>query len=173
MFSTVGYGDFAGGTKYEYIITFFLEFSGLLVFSYISLLLSTLLGKNFDYGLFIAEKESETDIWISKLELSTGGKSVDPSLLLLIRHTVSNSFRFDFNGIIEEGDYFTEMSPALQQKILNVSFCSFRSKFGIFFDELNEGFTNLVIINLQARFYNEDETIFYPGEKITYLSLIS
>ena len=40
VFSTVGYGDFAGGTKFEYLITLTLEFSGLLVFSWISYLIS-------------------------------------------------------------------------------------------------------------------------------------
>jgi Ion channel len=39
VMTTVGYGDFAGGTKIEYIVTFFLEFAGLFVFSWISLLL--------------------------------------------------------------------------------------------------------------------------------------
>ena len=49
VFSTVGYGDFTGGTKYEYLITLFLEFLGLLVFSWISYLLEILLNKNFNY----------------------------------------------------------------------------------------------------------------------------
>jgi len=49
VFSTVGYGDFAGGTKYEYSITLLLEFSGLLVFSWIFHLLTRLLNKHFDY----------------------------------------------------------------------------------------------------------------------------
>ena len=39
VFSTVGYGDFAGGTKYEYLVSLILEFSGLLVFSEITYLL--------------------------------------------------------------------------------------------------------------------------------------
>lgn len=58
IFSTVGYGDFAGSTKYEYLITLSLQFSGLLVFSWISFLLATLLEKNFDYELFIGKKEA-------------------------------------------------------------------------------------------------------------------
>jgi len=40
VFSTVGYGDFAGGTRYEYLVSLILEFSGLLVFSEITYLLS-------------------------------------------------------------------------------------------------------------------------------------
>lgn len=84
IFSTVGYGDFAGGTKYEYFITLFLEFSGLLVFSWISFLLATLLDKSFDYEHFISEKESLTEIWLNDLEM-TAGKSMAPDMVKLIR----------------------------------------------------------------------------------------
>ena len=57
IFSTVGYGDFVGGTKYEYIITLMIEFLGLLIFSWITQLLENVLAKGFNYDDFIASKE--------------------------------------------------------------------------------------------------------------------
>ena len=56
LFSTVGYGDYTGGTKYEYLITLLLEFTGLLVFSWVFLLLENVLSINFSYDRFISEK---------------------------------------------------------------------------------------------------------------------
>ena len=112
VFSTVGYGDFAGGTKYEYLITLLLEFSGLLVFSWIFHLLSTLLNKHFDYEQFILEKYQQTEIWLNDLEM-TAHKSLDPEQLSLLRETISNSFRYDFNAIVEEGEFYEVLSPNL------------------------------------------------------------
>ena len=56
LFSTVGYGDFVGSTKYEYLITLVLQFAGLLIFSLISILLANVLSRSFSYSQFIAEK---------------------------------------------------------------------------------------------------------------------
>ena len=112
VFATVGYGDFAGGTKYEYLITLLLEFSGLLVFSWIFHLLSTLLNKHFDYEQFILEKYQQTEIWLNDLEM-TAHKSLDPKQLNLLRETISNSFRYDFNAIVEEGEFYEVLSPSL------------------------------------------------------------
>jgi hypothetical protein len=39
VLSTVGYGDFVGGTNSEYMITLLLEFTGLLIFAWIGMLL--------------------------------------------------------------------------------------------------------------------------------------
>ena len=36
----------------------------------------------------------------------------------------------------------------------------------MFIEELDNGFVNSLVINLQARFYSEGSTIFYPGEKV-------
>jgi len=56
VFSTVGYGDFAGGNKLEYLITLLFEFTGLLVFSWISLLLANFVSTQFSFSLFISTK---------------------------------------------------------------------------------------------------------------------
>ena len=50
LFSTVGYGDFAGGTQYEYLITIMLQFAGLLIFSLTSLLIENIMARNFSYS---------------------------------------------------------------------------------------------------------------------------
>ena len=121
VFSTVGYGDFAGGTKYEYLITLLLEFAGLLVFSWISLLLSNVLARNFSYDRFISEKVDMQELWLLKLEQSSR-RSLEPSNLIITRQTVLTSLQMDYNTIIEEDDFFEELSPALQQKVLLLLF---------------------------------------------------
>ena len=106
VFSTVGYGDFAGGTKYEYLIT---------------LLLSNVLARNFSYDRFISEKVDMQELWLLKLEQSSR-RSLEPSNLIITRQTVLTSLQMDYNTIIEEDDFFEELSPALQQKVVLLLF---------------------------------------------------
>ncbi len=47
--STVGYGEFAGTTKIEYLSTFIIEFCGLIVFALLSFFLIKIQTGSFDY----------------------------------------------------------------------------------------------------------------------------
>lgn len=66
--STVGYGDFAGTTKIEYLITLFLEFSGLIVFSFLSFSLMKIQDGTFDYNQFLSEKFDQLEVWTANIE---------------------------------------------------------------------------------------------------------
>ena len=49
VITTVGYGDFAGGTTIEFFITTMIEFQGLLVFTVLTLLMNQLVESGFSY----------------------------------------------------------------------------------------------------------------------------
>jgi len=49
LFSTVGYGDFYGSTKGEYLITVLFMFIGILIFSMISFLVVKVINDNYDF----------------------------------------------------------------------------------------------------------------------------
>jgi hypothetical protein len=47
--TTVGYGDFSGGTKIEYLISLYLEYFGLILFSIIIFQVGKFLNENFNF----------------------------------------------------------------------------------------------------------------------------
>ena len=50
------------------------------------------------------------DLWISKIEKSNLHKSIDPAQLLTVRKTLEDAFLQDFNVIIEEFDFYQNIS---------------------------------------------------------------
>lgn len=57
--TTVGYGDFSGGTKIEYLISLYLEYFGLILFSIIIFQIGKFLNENFDFDELNDQKFTE------------------------------------------------------------------------------------------------------------------
>ena len=102
LVTTVGYGDFTGSTKGEYLITVLFQFAGIIIFSMISFLIVKVLQDNFDFPVFVSKKFSQYESWLSQLEKANERKSIQPRLLITIRKRLEDAFIFDFNMIIEE-----------------------------------------------------------------------
>jgi hypothetical protein len=68
LVTTVGYGDFVGTTKGEYIITVFYMFCGVLIFSMISFLVVRVLQDNYNFYVCVSEKFTQYEHWLSQLE---------------------------------------------------------------------------------------------------------
>ena len=70
LVTTVGFGDFVGSTKGEYFITVFFMFWGVLIFSMISFLVVRVLVNNFDFSVYVSDKFTQFENWLSQLEKS-------------------------------------------------------------------------------------------------------
>lgn len=70
IITTVGYGDFAGGTTVEYLITVIIEFGGLIVFTVLMLLMNQLIDSGFSYEQLVTENLWALECWIVKVERS-------------------------------------------------------------------------------------------------------
>ena len=70
VITTVGYGDFAGGTTVEFLISLLIEFKGLIVFTVLTLLMNQLVESGFSYEQLVTEKFWELEAWIVKVERS-------------------------------------------------------------------------------------------------------
>ena len=49
IITTVGYGDFSGGTTTEYLVTIVVEFIGIIVFAVLALLVNTQIKSGLNY----------------------------------------------------------------------------------------------------------------------------
>jgi hypothetical protein len=59
IFTTVGYGDFTGGTTMEYLATIAIMFAAVICFSFLALLVNQLVSSGLTYEKFISEKFTE------------------------------------------------------------------------------------------------------------------
>lgn len=163
IITTVGYGDFVGGTTAEYLVSIVIEFGGFINFAVFTLLVNQLVESGFTYDGMVAKKFRFLEEWMVKLERCNWPRSLDPERLIAIRKNLENAFRYDFNVIIEEFDFYEHLSPQLRTKLVIELFGPFESKFHLFFGELDRLFINEVIINMFARIYKPNDVVLLPG----------
>ena len=68
VITTVGYGDYSGGTTLEYEISLFLESFGLAVFTLLQMTVIRVVSSKYQYNHYFAEREAQIDCWLLKLE---------------------------------------------------------------------------------------------------------
>jgi hypothetical protein len=104
--TTVGYGDYSGGTKAEYLFSMIVEFFGLSLCSILMFAVTKIFADEFTFEKFIEENFQRLDIWIKKVERCNKPRYINPSLCQKIRKNIENAFSYDFNVIIEEFDFY-------------------------------------------------------------------
>lgn len=73
----------------------------------------------------MAKKFRFLEEWMVKLERCNWPRSLDPERLIAIRKNLENAFRFDYNVIIEEFDFYEHLSPQLRTKLVIELFSPF------------------------------------------------
>jgi hypothetical protein len=109
--STVGYGDYTGGTRAEYIFSMLVEFSGLSLCSVLMFTVNNLSKKDFHFAVYIEDKYQALDLWITKIEKCNKPKYIRPQLFQRVRKNLEVAFAYDFNVIIEEFKFYQKLSP--------------------------------------------------------------
>jgi hypothetical protein len=70
VITTVGYGDYSGATKEEYVFSICLEFIGLTFFSFLMGSMNSIFNTSDKFDDLIEEKLDALDMWIKKIEKS-------------------------------------------------------------------------------------------------------
>ena len=75
--------------------------------------------------------------------------------------SLTESFKFDYNTLIEEHTFYQRMTPRMQTELIDLLFSDFLTKFDYFFKglEIERGFINELVIHLYARTFNSGEEI--------------
>ena len=69
--TTVGYGDYTGGTTLEYIYSFAIEFFGILIFAIIQISVLDLISIKHSFETYAQERDFEALVWFKRLEQAT------------------------------------------------------------------------------------------------------
>ena len=161
VITTVGYGDFSGATTDEYIFSIILEFMGLTFFSFLMGTVNGIFNTSDNFDDLIEEKLDSLDMWIKKIEKSNKPFHIQPTLYTDIRKYVEQAFLYDFNLVIEEFQFYQQITPKMQTNLIKNTrvFRNFERDFNHFFEECERGFTNELIISMYARIYTPGKTI--------------
>ena len=153
VITTVGYGDYAGKTSYEYIFSIGLEFLGLTFFSFLMGSINGIFNTSDNFDDLIEEKLDSLDMWIKKIEKSNKPFHIQPTLYNDIRKYVEQAFLYDFNLVIEEFQFYQQITPKMQTDLIQNTrvFKEFERSFNHFFEECERGFTNELIIQMYCR----------------------
>ena len=102
VITTVGYGDYAGGTTLEYQVTLFLELTGIVVFATLQIAVNSIVNSGTSFASYFDEKEKQIDFWLLKLEKANFPYHFSGFQYMLLSRKTKESIRNDFNMIIEE-----------------------------------------------------------------------
>ena len=99
----------------------------------------------------IVNKYTALDIWILKVEKSLENKYIHCGLYETILKTIEIAIMHDFNMIIEEFNFYNQLTPRLQTEVVQFLFTDFIEQFEHFFSYCGVGFRNEFIINMPSR----------------------
>jgi hypothetical protein len=101
------------------------------------------------------------DMWIKKIEKSNKPFHIQPTLYNDIRKYVEQAFLYDFNLVIEEFQFYQQITPKMQTDLIQNTrvFKEFEKSFNHFFEECERGFTNELIISMYCRIYTPGKTV--------------
>ena len=68
--TTVGYGDYTGATTEEYLFSIFLEFVGLIFFSFLMGSIRSIFNQSDSFEDLVEMRMDYLDVWIKKIESS-------------------------------------------------------------------------------------------------------
>ena len=105
VLTTVGYGDFSGGTSEEFLFSIFLEFGGLLLFSLMTTLFMEYAKPESNFEKRLTDYLMKMHIWVLKLEYAAND-FMPPSLFHSISIDVEIAFRHDHNLLVESANFY-------------------------------------------------------------------
>ena len=112
-------------------------------------------------------------MWIKKIEKSNKPFYIPPELYSSVKQFVEDAFLHDFNMIIEEFNFYQQLSPKMQSELITTIFKDFQHKFAHFFSHCEKGFLNELIINMYCRIYPPEQTIIQYGENFREVFFIT
>lgn len=164
----MGYGDYAAGTQAEYVFAIVLEFTGVAVMSVLMYIVGNIASSGSSYHAQIDQKFSDLELWVTRLEKCNQPKHLQPRIQHGITTSLQRYFRYNFNQLVnlDRMGFYEKLPPRMQTELVQVLFKDFISKFDHFFEGLEQGFLNEMIINMYARTFTSGEEIYKQGQKL-------
>ena len=116
--TTVGYGDYVGGTSREYLVVLAFEFIGFCYNAILISIMSNVFSADVGFEDLLRERMDGLLQWMRRVELSYKPHFLHPKLGSDIQATVSDAFHFDHNLIVEEYSLYQQLTPKMQTELI-------------------------------------------------------
>ena len=103
-----------------------LEFVGLTFFSFMMGSIGQMLHRSDNFEDMVDHKMNTLDLWIKRIERSNKPFYLPPKLYGDIKGQVQDSYLHDFNLIIEEFPFYSQLTPKMQNELIDVLFKDFQ-----------------------------------------------
>ena len=148
MVTTLGYGDYSGGTTLELLYSLLLMFFGLLVFATMETAVRQVVHHDPSYTQVIINVDHKITLWLLALDSSSKSTSLPADLYSTVRQELWRSFVNDHRLIIDEFSFYQELTPKMQDELIQVLFGDFIATFEDFFTGLERQFINSMVVTL-------------------------
>ena len=135
--ATVGYGDFKGYTPYEYLFTLFVEFLGIIFFTFFMGKIQGLMAAERGFEDIVESKIVDLEKWLLSLDQARKEEHIPEALYFSIHKFVSSSINGDFNTIIEGFPFYDTLKPSLKYDLCEALFGDFAKRFETLFLDLD------------------------------------
>lgn len=89
-----------------------------------------------------------------------------------MRSLIEDAFKFDYNSLIEEWDFYIRMTPRDQTSLVQELFASRIKQHNLFFEGCGDHFVNFIVTGMHARVYNNYKDIVKHGKLFTEMYFI-
>lgn len=90
-----------------------IEFIGLTFFSFLTGTISVMFSGDQSFEALINARMEQLDMWLLKLENCNKDEKIPHGLYYSIKEFIQDAFVYDFNLIIEEFDFYSELPSSL------------------------------------------------------------
>ena len=157
--TTVGYGDYYGGTTLEYNYTICLEFLGLVVFSVLQVAVHQVVDHDASFENYIAQMDEKITVWLNDLEKANFRKPLPTDIYETIKADLWPSFQNDPCLIKDEFDFYQHLSPQLQDILVKKLFGNIIDTFSDFLNGCERLFINNLVVSSSYNFYSHGYVI--------------
>jgi hypothetical protein len=115
----------------------------------------------------------QLDLWLLRLENCNADDKIPNKLYFDIKEFIEDAFVYDYNLIIEEFNFYTELPAQIQNSISESLFKTFKKQFSNFFMNTDVGFQHQLIVNMYCRIFEPGKTIISYGQKVNEMYFIN
>lgn len=159
VITTVGYGDYSGGTTLEYQVTLFLELFGMVLFATLQMAVTRIINSKYHFDNYINEKEAEIDMWLLRMENSTKPYYYPGELFKTLKQTALNSIKNDYNMIIEEYGCWEKLPTSYQSSIVEVLLGEMVRELQPILVDCERSFVNNFVVSFAHRCYHAGKVV--------------
>mmetsp|Transcript_35460 Transcript_35460/g.46675 ORF Transcript_35460/g.46675 Transcript_35460/m.46675 type:complete len:213 (+) Transcript_35460:2-640(+) len=163
VITTVGYGDYTGGTSLEYVFTFGIEFFGFVIFAALQIAILQILKVESSFASYVSSRDFEVLMWLRRIEKSgaASARSMPHRLYHEMRSHLYWAGRRNYDVVTEFG-FYQKLPPNLQTELIKQLFGTFLKRFASTFEGCECAFVNRIVVSLSYKSF-EHNTVFYRG----------